>query len=51
MHQREFLRHPGLADDFERGSCRREVADLAIDRAAVELDRSGLQYPMTGFAT
>jgi hypothetical protein len=44
--QREFVGDGGLADYLEHGSCVREIADCAIDRAAAELNASSFENAM-----
>jgi hypothetical protein len=44
--QREFVGDGGLADYLEHGSCVREIADCAIDRAAAELNASSFKNAM-----
>lgn len=44
--QREFVGDGGLADYLEHGSCVRQIADCAIDRAAAELNASSFKNVM-----
>jgi hypothetical protein len=44
--QRELVGDGGLADYLEHGSCVRQIADCAIDRAAAELNASSFENAM-----
>ncbi len=48
--QGEIRGNPGLADDLERRSGGRKIAEGTIDRAAAEFNRTGLQYPVASIA-
>lgn len=47
-HQPEVVWNADLAGDFELGTRIRYIPDGAVDDAAIELDRSCLQYPVPG---